>query len=467
MKRPNILIIHTDQQRWDALGANGNREIQTPNLDRLASQGLCFNHHFVQNPVCMPSRVSFLTGLYPSDIGSLRNGAPVPQDIVTLPRILRNYGYVSGNVGKLHFLPHAGRDHREIHPDYGFDHMEVSDEPGPYEDAYRAWVRRRAPDQLDHISRALPPAARVFRRVMGRIEDVPHPERDGDGIYGIGVRVRKDVTQAAFVAEQTIEFVRQHREGPFFCIAGIYAPHSPGLAPQEYMDLYDPSDLALPDYPPELEAVRAEKGYTDEELRRAKHAYYAMVSEVDHQIGRMLDYLEEIGIAGETIVIFTSDHGEWLGEHLRYGKGYPAHDCVSRTPLIVRWPQGIRAPGRAVTEMVEAVDVIPTLLQAAAIPVPPHLQGRSFLSVLEHAAIPPRSSALTEGDGWKSLRMEDLRYVAEVDGGESLFDLSDDPRGYHDVADDPACAEALGEARRELIRRLIEKERPLPRAWAY
>ena len=467
MKRPNILIIQTDQQRWDALGANGNNEVLTPNLDRLASQGLCFDHHFVQNPVCMPSRVSFLTGLYPSDIGCQRNGVPVPEDIVTLPRILRNYGYVSGNVGKLHFLPHAGRDHREIHPSYGFDHMEVSDEPGPYEDAYRAWVRRKAPDQLDRISRALPPAAKVYRQVMGEIEDVPHPERDGDGIYGVGQRVRKDITQAAFVAEQTIEFVRQHRQGPFFCIAGIYAPHSPGLAPQEFMDLYDPEALSLSSFPAEIEAARAGKGYTDLELRRAKHAYYAMVSEVDSQVGRMLDYLDEINIADETIVVFTSDHGEWLGEHLRYGKGYPAHDCVSRTPLLIRWPQGIVVPGRAVPEMVEAVDVLPTLLEAAAIPVPPHLQGRSFLPVLEDAEAMPRSSALTEGEGWKSLRMDGMRYVAEVDGRESLFDLDSDPMAYEDVAHEPACREALGRARQELIRRLLEKERTRPRVWAY
>ena len=143
MKRPNILILYTDQQRWDALGVNGNPDIQTPNLDRLAQEGVNFDHHFVQNPVCMPSRISFLTGQYPSTLGITHMGVPVPEHTVTLPRLLRNYGYTSANIGKLHFLPHANRDHREIHPAYGFDHLEISDEPGCYEDAYRAWVRRR------------------------------------------------------------------------------------------------------------------------------------------------------------------------------------------------------------------------------------------------------------------------------------------------------------------------------------
>ncbi|NLS79341.1 MAG: sulfatase-like hydrolase/transferase [Chloroflexi bacterium] len=465
MKRPNILIIQTDQQRWDAVGANGNEEVITPNLDRLAAQGATFLHHYVQNPVCMPSRASFLLGQYPSTVGSLKNGSPVPEDAITLPRILRNYGYVSGNVGKIHFLPHANRDHRQIHPDYGFDHMEISDEPGCYEDVYRAWVRRKAPDQLPYISRVLPPAAQVYRDEVGPLEDFPHPAKGAPG-YGIETAVRKDVTQAAFVAEQTMEFVRQRREGPFLCIAGIYAPHSPCLAPQEYRDLYDPGRLSLPQFPPEVEARRAGSTYTDAELRGAKHGYYAMVSEVDAQVGRMLAYLDELGIADETIVVFTSDHGEWLGEHLRYGKGYPGHDCVSRTPLIVRWP-GVVAEGRRVEAVVEAIDVLPTLLAAAAIPTPPHLQGRSFLDLLEGRAQEGRDSALTEGDGWKSLRLPGLRYVVEASGKESLFDLRHDPGGYQNLAGEAEYAEALHDARLRLLQRLLQMERSLPRTWTY
>lgn len=474
MKRPNILILQTDQQRWDALGANGNAEVKTPNLDRLASEGVNFAHHFVQSPVCMPSRVSFLTGQYPSTLGSLKNGVPVPEDAITLPRIIRNYGYICGNVGKIHFLPHANRDHRNIHPDYGFHHIEISDEPGPYEDVYRAWVRRKAPDQLARISRALPPAARTWRQVMGPMEDVPHPadarhpESNGEeGGYGIGFHVRKDVTHSAFVAEQTIEFLRQHRAGPFLCVSGFYPPHSPCLAPQEFMDLYDPDALSVPEYPPEIEERRKGTTFSDGELRRAKRAYYAMVSEVDDQVGRVLAYLDELGIAEETIVIFTSDHGEWLGEHLRYGKGYPAHDCISRTPLIICWPEGVVSPGRTIEEIVEAIDVLPTILECAAIPVPPHLQGRSFLRILEDRPGEPRRSALTEGDGWKTLRTEGFRYVAEADGQESLFDLVKDPVGYRNVAADSSYAQTLGMMRHELVRRLIEMERPRPRAWAY
>jgi arylsulfatase A-like enzyme len=230
MERPNILLLYTDQQRWDALGANGNPDIQTPQLDRLAREGVNLDHFFVQNAVCMPSRVSMLTGQYPATLGILRNGIPVPRDTVALPGLLRNYGYTSANIGKLHFLPHANRDHRDVHPDYGFDHLEIADEPGCYEDAYRAWVRRRAPEQLDAVSVGLPPATAVWQETMGIDDGIHHPEQRFPK-QAIPFAGRSDLTHSAFVAEQTMAYLqtRGAAQGgqPFFCIAGFYSPHSP------------------------------------------------------------------------------------------------------------------------------------------------------------------------------------------------------------------------------------------------
>ena len=132
------------------------------------------------------------------------------------------------------------------------------------------------------------------------------------------------MTHTTFVAEQTIEFMRQQAQTgqPFLCIAGIYPPHSPWVAPQRYFDLYDPASLPLPTFPPEVDAQRNPQNFSDEELRLARQGYYGQVSEVDHHVGQLLGALDELGMAGETVVVFTSDHGEWLGEHLRYGKGY-------------------------------------------------------------------------------------------------------------------------------------------------
>lgn len=467
MRRPNLLILHTDQQRWDALGANGNSEIRTPHLDSLAAEGVSFQRHFVQNPVCMPSRVSFLTGRYPSSLGITHMGVPVPADTPTLPRLLHNYGYTSANIGKLHFLPHANRDHRAVHPDYGFDHLEISDEPGCYPDAYRAWVAAKAPDQLDRISVGLPPATAVWQRAMGVRDGIRHPaerfERRALAFPG-----RSDLTHAAFVAEQTIEFLRGHRERPFLCIAGFYSPHSPWVAPQEFLDLYDPEALTIPRYPPEVQARREAQGLCPEaELRSARQGYYAMVSEVDHHVGRILRALDGTGLREDTVVVFTSDHGEWLGEHLRYGKGYPGPDGVTRVPLLVRWPAGLATPGRTPAGIAEAVDVVPTLLECAGIPLPEELQGRSLLPALRNEPWAGRASALVEHRGWKGIRTERHRYLFEAGGRESLFDLEADPGEYVNVAAEPAYANTLAAARAELLRHLLDAERPLPRTWPY
>jgi len=466
MNRPNILLLYTDQQRWDALRANGNSEIKTPNLDRLADESVNFNRYFVQAPVCMPSRVSFLTSRYCSTLGIETNGVPVSEDVVTLPHMLHNYGYRSGNIGKLHFLNHANRDHRLVHPSYGFDHLEISDEPGSYEDAYRAWVRRVAPDQIDNVSLGLPPATEVWQKTMGVDDGIVHPEtrfsKSATPFPG-----DSGVTHTAFVAEQTMAFMEQHRDAPFFCVGGFYSPHEPWVAPQEFLDLYDPDSLALPTFPPEIDAQRSDERFSDAELRSARQGYYGMVSEVDHHVGRILDRLDVLGMRENTIVVFTSDHGEWLGEHLRYGKGYPGHDVVSRVPMMVRWPERFPQAGETVSAIVEAVDVVPTLLELAGIQVPYEVQGKSFAGLLEGRTESHRDSALVEGPGWKGLRIDGFRYVVEKDGKESLFDLNKPLGDYENVAGEDAYASVLGEVRVELLRRLIEIERPIPREWAY
>jgi arylsulfatase A-like enzyme len=305
---------------------------------------------------------------------------------------------------------------------------------------------------------------------MGLADTVRHPTEAGRFDFGGPIAFPGDAryTHSAFVAEQTLEFLaRQPADRPFLCIAGFYSPHAPWVVPQRYLDRYDPQTFALPQYPPELEARRLELRCSEAQLRAARHGYYAMVSEVDDYVGRILDLLEQQGLADNTIVVFTSDHGEWLGEHLRYGKGYPGDDAVSRVPLIVGWPEGVAAPGRAVSRIVEAVDVLPTLLECAGLPVPPHLQGRSFAAALLGREFEGRGSALMEHAGWKSLRTPHYRYLVHDTGGECLWDLRSDPREYRDVANDPAYQPALAEHRLLLLQRLLELERPLPRTWPY
>jgi arylsulfatase A-like enzyme len=466
VKRPNILVLYCDQLRWDALACNGNPDVKTPNLDRLASQGTTLRRFFVQNPVCMPSRVSFLTGQYPSTLGITHMGVPVPLDTMTLPRMLGNYGYRSANVGKLHFLPHANRDHREPHPRYGFDVLEESDEPGPYEDAYRAWVRRQAPEHMDAISPGLPPAAATWYRALGIKDGIVHPN-ERHPKHAQAFRGPSHLTHSAFVADRAMDFIRESGEQPWLCIAGFYSPHSPWIAPQEFLDLYDASTIRLPSFPPEVDARRPGTDYSDEGLREARRGYYAQVSEVDHHCGRILALLDERGTSEDTIVVFSADHGDWLGEHLKHGKGYPGSDQASRVPLLVRYSREAATRGRASDAIVEALDVVPTLLDWAGVPIPPSVQGRSLLPLLCGESEGHRDGAITEARGWKALRTARYRYVCESSGAEHLWDIDSDPGEYHDVLADPRYDADLAALRHQLLTHVIASEHVLPRVWNY
>ncbi len=468
-RQPNILLIYTDQWRYDALGCAGNSEVHTPNLDRLASRGVRFTHCFVQHPLCMPSRLSMLSGRYPSSLGVTHMGVPVPEDAEVLPRMLGRHGYRTANLGKLHFLPHANRDHRKPHPAYGFDHTEISDEPGAYPDAYYHWVARHFPDQLPLISQvANPPASVVWRDIMQIHDGIDRPE-DFDPYRTRTYTADAGTTHSAFVADRTLDYLRvRARDGnPFLCISGFYNPHCPLVAPAKYLDLYKDREITPPEFPPELQAKRLELGLTDEYLIQAKIGYYAMISEVDDHVGRILSQLDATGLADNTLVVFTSDHGEFLGEHLRWGKSYPVPDCVMRVPLLVAGA-GVLHPGRCYDGIVEAVDIVPTLLSCAGLPIPPTIEGRSHADVLAaDSASDTHQAALCEDTEWKALRSGDYRYLIHRDGREELFAVNEPFGEYRDVSAQPAHRSALSDMRHKLLVKLHRKERPLERTWPY
>ena len=463
--QPNLLLLYVDQMRFDALGCQGNPDVLTPNLDALAARGTRFTRHFVQNPVCMPSRVSMLTGRYPSNLGLTEMAVPVPEDTETVATRLAAAGYRTANIGKLHFQPHSNRDHREAHPSYGFDHLEVSDEPGPYDDAYRAFVRRVAPEHLDTISSQVdPPMARSWREAIGFEDGIPHPE-DWDPWATAPAAVPDGLTHTAFVGRRTIDFLRQQPAGGqrFFCVSGIYSPHSPLVAPQRFLDLYDPASLTPLPRPPG-EADPPDPAF----LRQAMFGYYAVVSEVDFWVGEILAALEDAGHAGDTVVAFTSDHGEFLGDFGRWGKAFPGPDCVSRVPLLVAAPGG--NPG-VCDALVEAVDLVPTLLELAGVVPPPTLDGRSLRPALSDAAgFAGRSEVLMEGSlrkpAWRSIRTETHRYVLDAEGAEELYDLEVSFGEHENVAAeaDPGLLSGL---RHRLATRMISSFRGEPRVWPY
>jgi len=452
MNRPNIVLIYTDQQRWDTIAALGNPLIKTPNLDRLCRTGTAFDHAFVNCPVCMPSRMSMLSGQYPAALGIANNGAEMPHDIDCVQHILGRYDYRTANIGKLHFLNHAGygRDHRDPHPLYGFDTMINSDEPGCYDDAYIKWVERHDPSAVELCRSDTPPA---WVR-----EPVHHHPREVITPYVF--RGPEQLSHTAFVADETCDYIRRHAANRFFCIAGIYAPHCPINPPERFVDMYDLAEMPLPVRNKDENFVDRETGepVSDDQWRKVKAYYYALVSHIDDQVGRIIDTIEELGLRENTLIVFTADHGENLGDHGLVAKG-EAYDSSSRVPLVFSMP-GTVAQARVSHEIVEAVDIVPTLLDLGGVQQPREMRGNSLLRSITGEGQPEgRESAFIElgseqlGRHYKAVRTREYLYVCNRDGPEELYMLGRDPDQLANVARDPAAAGTLAVARKEALDR--------------
>ena len=448
--RPNVLFIMTDQQRWDALGANGNPHIRTPNLDRLAAGSANFERPYVQAPVCVPSRVSIFTGRYPHSHKNRVNYTPCDATEVMLQRILRGAGYGTGSVGKLHYYPPTAEHARST----GWDDVYLDDgvnTTDPYSD-YVKWRKQTDPKSQVHYSQYAP-ARNPFRGA------VPY-----------------EYTPTAWTGLQTRQLLRDMASGerPFFLFCSFFKPHSPYAVPPPYDSMYDNVEIPLPrrfsleeirrlPLPLQKQILRFEPSYgMDREwLQWIYRSYYAAVSMIDREVGAILDELEQSGKAGNTIVVFTSDHGDQLLEHGLFGKNVFFEGSV-RVPLLVRYP-GKVAPGRK-AELIEMVDLMPTLLEWCGVEIPKRVQGRSFAGLAAGGAYSPREMVFAEniipevitsksleyayqpGRGVAGIRHPDVKMVRTPrwklnyypgHGGE-LYDLANDPAEEHNLHADPA-----------------------------
>ncbi len=437
-KGPNILLLTTDQQRYDTIAALGNRHIRTPALDRLCAEGTAFRRAYCTNPLCSPSRASILTGLMPSQHRCWNVGVGLPEDARTLPSLLRSAGYTSAVIGKVHLQPclqpgspeAAPRifdfDHfrRWRGPYYGFEACELAightREPHAAGMHYGLWLRDRGVD-----------VARYFGGAPS------HELGEGTGPEGRWA-LPQEHHNSRWVADRAIHFLRQQvgRDGSFFLWASFQDPHMPFVAPSPWFDIYAQAPPPLPAWDPgELDTrpvlYRAAyegwfprlglgdafgaPGFADLDHRaipptRARQwtaAYYAMIALLDHHTGRILDALDELGLSRNTLVVFTSDHGEFLGHHGLWGKG-PFHlEDLLRVPLIARWP-GVVPGGRCSSALQSLADLTPTFLAAACVPLPAGLAGINQLPVWTGNRAAGRSTALVEN------RVSDRLYVKTV-----------------------------------------------------
>jgi arylsulfatase A-like enzyme len=269
-----------------------------------------------------------------------------------------------------------------------------------------------------------------------------------------------ELTNACFVADRSVQFIRERGDQPFFLWSGFYHPHSPLIPPQWALDLYDIDDIPLPPGDPRITMPGDDRELADRELREIRRAYYAMVTDVDRNVGRILDALDERGITDNTVIVFTSDHGDYMGDHGNFGKGTPGYDCIMRVPCVVSYPGHI-APGTRVNGFMEATDLVPTLLEYAGVVREPSLQGRSMTALLEGDETVARESVYGEyadpgRSNWAMVRTEDWFYASNPGGGEVLFDLQEDPDELNNVAGDAGYTVTLSEMRGLALERSLD-----------
>jgi len=458
----------TDQQRFDALGANGGTLMRTPNLDRLAEAGVNLGRYYTNAPVCVVSRCTLFTGRYPHAhrVRENHNLLEYGREM-HLFRVLRQAGYSLGYSGKNHLL--------EADELKNFDYVNADPKDGAaLKEWYQNYRKALADDGMPETWRA------------GTFHDFPDEE-----------------TRTWKTAAGGLEYLRERPKDQPFCLCVSFSdPHVPHLAPRRFekdypvdeMEPYPARDGELQDKARrfEIKHLAQKSDRADESgIRKYLSVYRAMISFVDEQVGALLDELTEQGIEEETIVVFTSDHGEFAFEHGLYKKDLVLLDSLLHVPFLLRWP-GRLEPARVDSTMMEEVDVVPTLLDLAGLEIPFGVQGKSFAPVLRGDETSHKDAVFGEicppwlfnrfrtyeefeahhgsweatpmnipGDSNKSVREEGYRYTWYGTGEEELYDHSSDPDESINVANDPGYAEVKLRLKLRLFEWAILTEDPL------
>ncbi len=444
-RRPNILFVMVDEMRFDAMGCAGHPTVKTPTLDALAAQGVMFRNAYTVSPVCCPARASVFSGRYPHVHGVRRNGLPHNDGEIFLPSILRHYGYHTAIAGKLHYNPKRF--------DYGFDvfHTFTNEGPSP-ENGHIAYLRNK------HGRGAAKWAVKKGTQ--------PWPDDELGKDVGEFAYPMEDF-ETEWITDRSIAYLRERARAqqPFFLFTSYLKPHSPSVEPKPYFDLYDPAKIPVKPLPPNAKEQRARakgrarrKFIDDEQMQRVMTAlYYGAITHIDNELKRLFVELERLGLAGNTIVVFTSDHGNMLGDRGLWFKDF-MYEGSAHVPLLMKIPGGRK---HEVKEIVENIDLAPTLLDLAGLPVPAGIQGRSCRRLLETGRQP----------GWKNRCISDLtatmhlagsyKYIDNHNGILELYDLSKDPEEKNNLASDPRSKPRLLLAQRELERWKAEKPGPV------
>lgn len=486
----NVLFIMCDQLRWDYLSCTGHPHLQTPNIDALAARGMLFNRAYVQSPICGPSRMSFYTGRYVSSHGSTWNQIPLKVGEMTLGDHLRPLGVRTALCGKTHMAADAeGLKRLGLAPDSeigvlvsecGFEPWERDDglhPPGRYgrqNQNYNAYMRKQGWEDEN-----------PWETVANSAEDV-----DGKLLSGwfldnsdLPARASDEESETPYTTRRAMDFIREAGDGPWCLHLSYIKPHWPYIVSPPYHDMYGRQTHKQPvrseaernDPHPVIGAFmeeRVAKAFSDDGTRaKVLTAYMGLIKQIDDQIGVLMRFLEDQGRLEDTMIIFTSDHGDYLGDHWM-GEKELFHDASARIPLIVVDPRkdadGSR--GQISEALVEAIDVVPTILDYFGGEAVPHIiEGRSLLPLMHGMADHLRDFAISEYDySIKDVRrrlgvtVEDAKLTMLFDGRwkyvfaegfrPMLYDLQSDPDELNEIGDDPAHADELARLRELLFR---------------
>ena len=438
--RPNILVIQADQHRWDCLGAYGNTDIQTPHLDALAADGVRYDNSFCSYPVCTPSRYSFLTGLYARQHLGLSNHCTIPQGLMTFPRVLRDSGYSTAAVGKMHLTP--------TYHDVGFERLQLAEQNGAgrYDDDYHRYLKAKGQTYLVDLM----DQEREYRE---RATD-----EYWDRVGALVSDLDEEHHSTTWIAERALDELRGWDGGGNLLMASFIKPHHPFDPPAPWSEMYDPQALSmLPGYLPaplrrDLDFSRGYFPYGDlneARIRRAMAYYYATISQIDHHVGRMVRHLKDSGQYDNTLILYNSDHGEYMGFHHLLLKGNYMYEPLIRVPLLVKYP-GQRNAGQASDALVNTVDAAPTLLAQAGCETPAGMSG------LDLAGAEPRRDILfAESGRGQAYMARDKRYKLLWcrDEQKSLFfDLQEDPHEERDLYREKGCKNEIRRLKGALAR---------------
>lgn len=456
-KPKNVVLLMSDQHKPDALGVAGDKVARTPNLDAFAGTATRFSNCYCSNPVCTPSRASMLTGLYTHNHGALNNSTPWPFEHKTLAHMFSGAGYMSALIGKMHFV-----DAQTHGFDYHVDFNDWYQFLGPKTKLYA--------DELAHANSGSGlPEVDDFWRDFGDPWKGARELDDRQGAVSLGrvTKIPEEQVFDAFVARESIRFLKQHSKQPFFLVTSFLRPHDPFMPSQRFADMFRPEDMKLPPtwgkvkldtVPKEIRNAIERNGPSPElddpeAAKRHIAFYYANLAQMDDNAGKVLRALRELNLENSTIVLYTSDHGEMLGEHKLWQKSVFYESSV-RIPLMVRVP-GLAAGGESRT-LVSNVDIAPTLGELTGLHAPNKTDGHSLAADLRTPAKTRDMTVFSEYNlgnprAKYMIRRGDWKYNYFTHDIAELFNLREDPQEMRNLAALPEFQSRVEELKGQML----------------